>query len=128
MKIFALLASSLLLSSTANAQSATRYDLNCKNTVSIMRLYGKSTETTKKDERFSIDLIAKLWCSRRDDKSCGKTSPINITSTNLVLNVGLSLDRRNGRLTMQTGEGDFSSFAEYTCTKAPFTALPAIKF
>lgn len=128
MKIFALLASSLLLSSTANAQSTTRYDLNCKNTVSIMRVFGKSTETTQDDVRYSIDLTEKLWCARRDDKTCGKTNPITITSTKLILSEFLSLDRRDGRLTVQAGQGDFSSFAEFACTKAPFTALPAIKF
>src|SRR3546814_16523788 len=38
MTFIALLASSLLLSSTASAQAATRYDLNCKHNVTVRRI------------------------------------------------------------------------------------------
>jgi hypothetical protein len=128
MKILAVLVSSLLITGTASAQSTTRYDLICKNKVTIMRIGSASRETVSSPKRLSIDLTSKLWCSRHDDMSCGITSPITITSTQLVLNEFVFIDRRSGRMTMESGAGEYSSFSEYTCTKAPFTSLPAVKF
>src|SRR3546814_13191531 len=93
MTFIALLASSLLLSSAASAQAATRYDLNCKNKVTVMRIGSTTRETVSSPKRLSIDLAAKLWCSRHDDMTCGTTSPITITSTQLVR----SEERRVGK-------------------------------
>src|SRR3546814_1986408 len=117
MTFIALLASSLLLSSAASAQAATRYDLNCKNKVTVMRIGSTTRETVSSPKRLSIDLAAKLWCSRHDDMTCGTTSPITITSTQLVLNEHVFIDRRSGRMTMESGAGRYSSFSAYTCTK-----------
>src|SRR3546814_1666435 len=103
MTFIALLASSLLLSSAASAQAATRYDLNCKNKVTVMRIGSTTRETVSSPKRLSIDLAAKLWCSRHDDMTCGTTSPITITSTQLVLNEHVFIDRRSGRMTMESG-------------------------
>src|SRR3546814_10222617 len=60
MTFIALLASSLLLSSAASAQAATRYDLNCKNKVTVMRIGSTTRETVSSPKRLSIDLAAKL--------------------------------------------------------------------
>src|SRR3546814_4816834 len=68
MTFIALLASSLLLSSAASAQAATRYDLNCKNKVTVMRIGSTTRETVSSPKRLSIDLAAKLWCSRHEDR------------------------------------------------------------
>src|SRR3546814_6253569 len=104
MTFIALLASSLLLSSAASAQAATRYDLNCKNKVTVMRIGSTTRETVSSPKRLSIDPAAKLWCSRHDDMTCGTTSPITITSTPLVLNEHVFIDRRSGRMTMERSE------------------------
>src|SRR3546814_7120995 len=88
-----------------------------------MRIGSTTRETVSSPKRLSIDLAAKLWCSRHDDMTCGTTSPITITSTQLVLNEHVFIDRRSGRMTMESGAGRYSSFSEYTCTKAPFTPL-----
>src|SRR3546814_2695244 len=104
MTFIALLASSLLLSSAASAQAATRYDLNCKNKVTVMRIGSTTRETVSSPKRLSIDLAAKLWCSRHDDMTCGTTSPITIPSTQLVLNEHVFIDRRSGRSEEHTSE------------------------
>src|SRR3546814_19403842 len=84
MTFIALLASSLLLSSAASAQAATRYDLNCKNKVTVMRIGSTTRETVSSPKRLSIDLAAKLWFSRHDDMTCGPTSPITIDRQRVV--------------------------------------------
>lgn len=128
MRFFALLASALLLSSTAQAQTASRYDLACKPTKSYMIIGDKMIETKNKDSRLSLDLTQKLWCSRRPDTSCGTVSPLVITPTNIEFNESLSLDRRTGVLTMKSGSGNYQSMGEFSCVKAVFTPLPATKF
>src|SRR3546814_11095826 len=59
MTFIALLASSLLLSSAASAQAATRYDLNCKNKVTVMRIGSHTRETVSSPQRLSIDQIGR---------------------------------------------------------------------
>src|SRR3546814_16619320 len=85
MTFIALRASSLLLSSAASAQAATRYDLNCKNKVTVMRIGSTTRETVSSPKRLSIDLADQLWCPRHDDMTCGTTSPITINTTTLLL-------------------------------------------
>src|SRR3546814_12869483 len=63
MTFIALLASSLLLSSAASDQAATRYDLNCKTKVTVMRIGSTTRETVSSPKRLRSE-------ERRVGKEC----------------------------------------------------------
>src|SRR3546814_5439517 len=72
MTFIALLASSLLLSSAASAQAATRYDLNCKNKVTVMR----SEEHTSELQSL-MRISYAVFCLNKKKTTKNKTIKIN---------------------------------------------------
>lgn len=113
----------------ASLAATSNYDLKCAHKFSMAEVNGYTRITEEgQGVRLSVDLVGKQWCARRDNGGCGTVMPLTINSTEIRLRENMKLDRRTGILTYIGDLGPVTSFHEMNCTKAPFTALPAVKF